>query len=75
MQALVWIGAAMALAGLAGLGWCIREAMRFRRASREGAVDPQETRRRLGRLQAMNMASVGTAFLGLALVAVATILG
>jgi hypothetical protein len=75
MAVLVWIGAALAVAGLGGLGWCIREAMRFKRASRERAHDPAAARRTLGRLQAANMAAVGTAFLGLAMVAVGVILG
>lgn len=70
MTALVWIGAAVALGGLAGLGWCIREAMRLKRT----APSPEETRRTLARLRAVNLASVATGFLGLAVVAVALIL-
>lgn len=74
MQALVWIGAAMALAGLLGLGWCIREAMRLKREAGPEA-DPAVMRRAFGRLQATNMAAVGVAFIGLAALAVGVILG
>jgi hypothetical protein len=76
LEALVWLGAAMALAGLGGIGWVILEAQRFRRARREGrAEDPDRARRALLRLQAVNMAAVAVAFLGLALVAAGAILG
>ena len=47
MQALIWIGAATALAGVAALGWCIREAMRLR----DAALSPDESRRALRRVQ------------------------
>ena len=70
MQALIWIGAAVALAGIAALGGCIREAMRLRGVQ----MEPEEARRTLRRLHAWNMAAVGTAFLGLAAVTVGAIL-
>lgn len=63
MSALIWGGAAVALGGVAVLAWCIREAMAIRRAD----LAEDEARRRLNRLVAYNMAAVGTAFLGLAL--------
>ncbi|MEC9432832.1 MAG: hypothetical protein VYD87_07985 [Pseudomonadota bacterium] len=71
MAILVWIGAVVALAGLAGLGWCIRQAMSLRGA----AAEPEEVRRILRRLQVVNFAAVGVAFIGLAMVAVGVILG
>ncbi len=70
MMALVWLGTALALLGLAGLIWCIGQARRLRGK----ATDPDEVRRVLRRLQAVNMASVGLAFFGLAFVTVALIL-
>ncbi|MEM1316406.1 MAG: hypothetical protein AAGI51_17750 [Pseudomonadota bacterium] len=70
MTLVLWLGAALALAGLAALLWCIREARRIARA----APPPDEARRAFARLQAINLAAVSTAFLGLAAVAVAAIL-
>lgn len=71
MAALLWVGVALAVVGLLGLGWCLREALRVKR----GALDPEAARKALARMQAVNLASVATAFLGLAAVAVAAILG
>lgn len=71
MAALVWIGAAMAVGGLVGLFWCIRQAMSLRGA----APDPERVRHILRRVQLVNFTSVGVAFLGLALCAVGVILG
>ncbi|MEM6438381.1 MAG: hypothetical protein AAF763_01615 [Pseudomonadota bacterium] len=70
MTGLLWAGAAVALAGLAALIWCIREARRIARA----APPPQTARKAFAKLQAINLAAVATAFLGLAAVAVAAIL-
>ena len=71
MNALLWIGAAVAAAGLALLGLLVRRAMALRGAdlSAEGAA------RRLARLQALNTAGVALAFLGLALMLLGGILG
>tara|TARA_Y100000815_G_scaffold132974_1_gene120051 strand:+ start:207 stop:422 length:216 start_codon:yes stop_codon:yes gene_type:complete len=71
MQALIWVGALLAIVGLGGLGWCIREGLRLRTPDRA----PEEVRTRLRKLNAVNFASVGAGFLGLAMVAVAVILG
>lgn len=70
MAILIWIGAAMAAAGLGGLIWCIVQALRLRRQ----APDAETARRRLARLQAANLASVALGFLGLALAAAGVIL-
>lgn len=70
MQALVWVGALFAVAGLCGLAWCIRSAMSLRRE----APDAAEARKALARLQALNLASVSTGFLGLAMVVAGVIL-
>jgi hypothetical protein len=70
VRILAIIGALMTVAGLAGLGYCIREGFRMR-------SDPKpadETRRRLGFLLAVNFGSVALAALGLGLVAAGLIL-
>ncbi|PWJ21224.1 hypothetical protein [Jannaschia seohaensis] len=64
MTALVWIGALLALAGLAGLGYCIAVAVR---AKREGLEGP-EMEARLRKLVALNLGALGVSTLGLMLV-------
>jgi hypothetical protein len=64
MTALVLIGAAMTAAGLGGLGYCIREGFVIRRDK----PLPEVARARLQRLVAVNLGSVATAALGLAVV-------
>jgi len=59
------LGALLALGGLAGLVHCIREGYRIRGAG----LSPEAARERLRRLVAVNLASVGTAALGLAMLA------
>ena len=40
MQALIWVGAVLAVLGLGGLAWCIREGLRLRReAARTAPAD------------------------------------
>lgn len=56
------LGGLLVVAGVGGLGYCIREAARIRRA---GPSTP-ETVARLRGLIAVNLASVGGAALGLA---------
>lgn len=68
---LIYGGIALTVLGLVGLGACIRRALAIKRAE-ESASD--ETRAAMHRLVAMNMASVGTAFFGLALVVVGALL-
>ena len=64
MTALVYLGAALVAAGLAGLGYCIRVGFLIRRAK----PPPDVARTQLQRLVAVNLGSVGLAALGLALV-------
>ncbi len=52
----------LTLVGLGGLGWCIAQGLRIRRA----ALPPAEIHARLHRLIAINLGSVGLAALGLA---------
>ena len=70
MTTTLWAGAAVALAGLAALLWCIQAARRIATT----APPPEEARKAFAKLQAINLAAVSTAFLGLAAVAVAAIL-
>jgi hypothetical protein len=62
MTALAAIGAAMTAAGLAGLGYCIREGYAIRREK----PPPEAARARLQRLVAVNLGAMGLAGLGLA---------
>ncbi len=70
MQALVWAGVAVTLAGLAGLIWCILLA---RRAKREGGTET-EMRAKLQRVVLINLGAMGLSALGLALVVFGLIL-
>lgn len=67
---LIWIGAAMSVCGLVGLGYCIREAARIKGAK----LQPEEIHTRLKSLVVVNIGSVFLAFMGLALIAFALIL-
>lgn len=64
MEALIWIGAVMTLAGVAGLGLCIRQAM----SARKGGLDEAEMRSRLRKAMLLNFAALGLSALWLALV-------
>ena len=63
MQILVYLGLAMALAGLAGVIWCIRRAAWLKKTE----LDGQQTRAALNTLILAHMASIGGAFLGIGL--------
>lgn len=71
MAALVWIGAAMAVAGLGGLVWCIVVAARARAARLEGAA----MEARLRSLVAVNLGALAVSALGLMLVVMGVMLG
>ncbi len=62
-QIALYIGIFLTISGLVGLGVCIRKALAIKRAGED-----EGSRAALNNLVAMNMASVGTAFFGLALV-------
>ena len=70
MTNLIWIGAALALIGVAGLIWCVLLAMR---AKREGLTGPA-MQARLQRVVAWNMGALAVSGLGLMLVVVGVIL-
>ncbi len=71
MAALVWIGAAATVLGLAGLVGCIVVAARARSAGLEGAA----MEARLRRLVALNLAALATSALGLMLVVTGVLIG
>lgn len=71
MEVLVWIGAAISLAGLAGLVWCIVAVMRARRQR----LPEEQMRARLRQAVTVNMAALMTSVLGLIVVVVGVLLG
>ncbi len=71
MILLVIFGAALVIASLFGLGYCIREGFRVRREK----PAPEAARARLQRLVAVNLGSMGLAALGLICVVVGVTLG
>jgi hypothetical protein len=64
MQALIWGGAALTLAGIAGLGYCVLRAIRARRSG----LDDAAMRAELQRVVAINLGALGVSALGLAAV-------
>lgn len=70
MEILVWIGAAISAAGLAGLVWCIFAVARARRAN----LPEEQMQARLRQAVTVNMAAFMTSILGLILVIVGVIL-
>lgn len=70
MEWLVIIGVVITFLGLAGLGLCIRKAAGLKALK----DDPDAQRAQMHGLVALNMASVGVASIGLALVVVGLIL-
>lgn len=70
MEVLVWIGAALTLAGFAGLLWSI---VRVARARRRAASD-EDLRTSVQQALPLNLGSLLLSFLGLTLVLVGVIL-
>lgn len=70
MVVLVATGLVLALAGLAGVLWCIRSALRLRRAE----LSDDAAKAELGRLVFAHTAAIGAAFVGLALLTVGLLL-
>jgi hypothetical protein len=71
MQALIWAGAALTVAGMVGLVYCILRASRARRAG----LDDAAMRAELQRVVAINLGAVGLSALGLAAVVAGILLG
>jgi len=67
---LIALGLAFVAAGLCGLFWCIRTARR----AQAGGLSDEEMRHVLTKLSAVNMASMGGATFGLAMVLAGLIL-
>ena len=70
MVFLVATGLVLALAGLAGVLWCIRMAARLKRAP----MSDDAVRAELGRLVFAHTAAIGSAFIGLGLLTVGLLL-
>ncbi len=70
MEWMIWIGAALTLAGVAGLGWCIRLAVR----AKARGLDDAAMRAALQRVVTLNLAALGVSALGLMLVVVGVLL-
>lgn len=70
MEALVWIGAALTVLGLIGLGLCIFAVLQARR----NAVDDADMKARLQKVVAMNLGALAVSALGLMLVVVGVFL-
>lgn len=71
MEILVWIGIGLTVLGLAGLGWCVREAVLAKRAG----LDEAALKARLQRLVAVNLGALALSALGLMSVIVGLALG
>lgn len=70
MELAIWIGAAMTLAGLLGIFWCVRLAVRANRAK----LPDDQMRAEMQKVVLLNVAALGISALGLGLVAVGVIL-
>lgn len=71
MGNLIWIGALVSIAGIAGLIWCVLLAMR---AKREG-LDDQAMKAQLQRVVAINMGALFLSAIGLITVVIGILLG
>ncbi|WP_134726117.1 hypothetical protein [Paracoccus luteus] len=67
----IWGGAALTAAGLAGIVWCIVAVARAKRAR----LDDAAMRARMGRVVAVNMAALAASMLGLMAVVLGIMLG
>ena len=71
MQALIWAGAAITVAGIGGLAYCVWRALAARRAG----LDDAAMRAALQRIVTLNLAALGVSALGLMLVVAGILLG
>ncbi|MDB6177069.1 hypothetical protein PAF17_06060 [Paracoccus sp. Z330] len=67
----IWGGAALTIAGLAALIWCIVTVARARRAG----VEDEQLRVRMRKVLAVNMAALGASTIGLMMVVLGIVLG
>jgi hypothetical protein len=70
MEVIVWIGAALTLAGVGMLLWCIVSVAKARRAG----LAEDALKARLQRIVALNLAALGVSGLGLATVILGIVL-
>ncbi|RJL18569.1 hypothetical protein [Paracoccus siganidrum] len=70
-EILIWAGAAITLAGLAALVWCIVTVARARRAG----LDDEALRLKMRGVLAVNMGALAASMLGLMAVVVGILLG
>lgn len=70
MDGLIWTGAAVSVAGLAGIVWCILAVTRAKRAG----LDDAALRARLQRVVAINLAALFVSVLGLMMVVIGVVL-
>ena len=70
MTILIVLGGILVASGLFGLGYCIWKGVHIRR----GQTPPDAARSALNRLLAVNLASVGVAGLGLAMLVIGFVL-
>ncbi|WP_295047187.1 hypothetical protein [uncultured Paracoccus sp.] len=68
---LIWGGAALTLAGVAALIWCVLAVARARKAG----LDDAALRERMRRVLTINMAALGGSMIGLLLVITGIMLG
>ncbi len=71
MSILIWAGTLFSLGGVAGLVFCIFEAIKARRAG----LDDDAMRARLQQIVTFNMMALGVSALGLMLVVLGIVLG
>ncbi|MDZ4087321.1 MAG: hypothetical protein U1E69_11025 [Tabrizicola sp.] len=71
MQPVIWAGAALTVAGLAGLIYCILRATKAKRLG----LDDAAMRAELQRVVMINLAAVGVSALGLGVVVTGIVLG
>lgn len=71
MDTLIWIGAAVSVAGLFGLGYCI---LRVLKAKRSGLED-EELRAAVAKVVPMNLGALMLSVIGLMMVIVGIFLG
>ncbi|MFT7059901.1 MAG: hypothetical protein ACJASV_002415 [Pseudorhodobacter sp.] len=71
MEVLIWVGAVVALAGVAALVWCIVLAMR----ARKSGLPDTEMRAALQKVVVLNMGALGISALGLMFVVLGIVLG
>ncbi|MDF2140090.1 hypothetical protein [Paenirhodobacter sp. CAU 1674] len=71
MDYLIWAGAAVSMAGLAGIIWCILAIAKAKRAG----LDDAALRARLQRVVTINLGALFTSVIGLMMVVAGVMLG